>query len=155
MPTWAGQGKEGPLEWPCLFPLPVSPRMEKEPLKELLLSLKMLFISFFITGTYVLTFANMNQFTFMQRKAENTAHFFAKHNKKTPPNPHTSQWHQFGKTVTLKHVTVSTLSSVNKASCVHPVPPQSGSMASSTAMCIRWSRTQGKVLSPALADHQA
>ena len=87
MPTWAGQGKEGPLEWPCLFPLPVSPRMEKEPLKELLLSLKMLFISFFITGTYVLTFANMNQFTFMQKKAESTAHFFAQHNKKTPPTP--------------------------------------------------------------------
>lgn len=47
----------------------------------------MLFISFFITETYVLTFANMNQFTLMQKKAQSTAHFFAQHNKDTPPRP--------------------------------------------------------------------
>lgn len=67
---------------------PISPHREKQPLKQLLLSLKMLFISFFITGTYVLTFANMNQFTFMQKKAQSIAHFFAQHNKDTrPPTP--------------------------------------------------------------------
>ena len=34
--------------------------------------------------------------------------------KTPPPNSHTSQWRQFGKTVTLRHVTVSTLSSVKR-----------------------------------------
>lgn len=60
---------------------------QKQPLKQLLLPLKMLFISFFIAETYVLTFANMNQFTLMQKKAQSTAHFFAQHNKDTPPCP--------------------------------------------------------------------
>lgn len=60
--------------------------------------------------------------------------------KTLPPAPathnsYTFQWRQFGKTVTLRHVTVSTLSSVNKASCVHPGPPRSSSRASSNLQC--------------------
>ena len=154
MPIWAGQGDEGPMERSCLFPLPISPHREKQPLKQLLLSLKMLFISFFITGTYVLTFANMNQFTFMQKKAQSIAHFFVQHNKDTPtPTPTLPSDISL---VKLSHwdMLLSAHSPLWKGFLC---PPSAASVQLQgifqPAMCIRWSRAQGTMLSPTLVGH--
>lgn len=116
---------------------PITPHREIAT-DAIIIVIKNAHISSFIRGIYVLTFPNINQFTFMQKtlpKKQKLLPTFLHNTIKRTPQPLTSQQSWFGKTVTLRSVTICPLSSVNKVSCIHPGPPQSSSTAYSNLQC--------------------